>query len=144
MQPDPVRIDYAGPDASADRLSWGVAHFILSTGLALTFMFPVIGAGHGAAPVGLIMFLGEGDWHVPMGIAWTGIGCLVASSILRAQPTATYFGLGSLLLLLIAWGLFVANGAGYTFTFTLVTSLPFGVMYAAKLFELTRRLRKRV
>jgi hypothetical protein len=41
-----------------------------------TFANVWLAAGHGVAPVGLLLFLGEEDWHRPMAVGWSGIVAL--------------------------------------------------------------------
>ncbi len=41
----------------------------------------MIAAGHGVGPAGLLMFLGQGDWHTPMAVAWSGVAVLMALAL---------------------------------------------------------------
>ena len=107
-----------------------------SLGLVFSLAIVIIGAGHGAGPVGLLLVLGDFSawgWHLSLG--WSGVLLTVAALFFSRRTIHFGLGAGGLLCLAASWVLFFMTTE--TRGFTLVTSLPFLGGASWRLIQLT-------
>jgi hypothetical protein len=83
---------------------------MLDAAMVLAFSCIIIAAGHGAGPVGLLLFMGSAEaWGLPMTVAWLGIGLLATSVLMPFRwPYVIQAGVG-IICLFISWFLFVSR-----------------------------------
>lgn len=101
-----------------------------------TFAIALVAAGHGVAPIGLLLIFGLEKFLVPVVLGWLGIAALVLSAVLHSERAPVLALLGSLLAL-AAWALF--QGASDEPLAGMLGSLPFLVclgIYSAHLWRL--------
>jgi len=112
-------------------------------GVVLTFGVVLIGAGHGVAPIGLILFLGEAEeWVLPMTVGWSAIGLLALPALVpRLGLHVACVQLG-LVTLAVAWMLFLSVSEARAFS--LAFSLPFLGASIARVWFLTVETRRAV
>jgi hypothetical protein len=107
----------------------------LDAGVVLAFGCVLIGAGHGVAPIGLLMFLGSPQaWGLPMAVGWAGIGLLVASVLVPLRGHYLPLALGGLGTLVATWWLFITPTRDWWFS--LIFSVPFLALLAVRLLQL--------
>ena len=111
--------------SAPDRLS--VEQRILAGVAALGAVFSlaivIIGAGHGAGPVGLLLVLGSfSAWGWPLVFGWSGVLLTVTALFFPSRAAHVWLGISGLLCLVVSWTLFFL--ATEVRSFTLVTSLP--------------------
>ena len=107
-----------------------------SLGLIFSLAIVIIGAGHGAGPVGLLLVLGDFSawgWHLAFG--WSGVLLTLAALFFSRRIIHVGLGAGGLLCLAASWTLFFL--ATETRGFTLITSLPFLGSASWRLVQLT-------
>jgi len=123
---------------SLRRLMIGLA---FNLGVVLAFGIVLIGAGHGVAPIGLILFLGDAEeWVLPMIVGWVAIGLLVLPVLApRLGLHVALVQLG-LLALAAAWMLFLSVSEAWGFS--LAFSIPFLGAMIARLRFLTAEIRR--
>lgn len=110
-------------------------------GVVLAFGMVLIGAGHGVAPIGLILFLGDAEeWVLPMTVGWTAIGLLALAVLVpRLGLHVACVQLG-LLTLAAAWMLFLSLSEILPISF--LFSIPFLAAMVARLWFLTAEIRR--
>lgn len=90
--------------------------------LVVTFLASIVAAGHGVAPIGLLLVLGFGHWLPPITLAYAAIAVVVAGGWLGGRYSAGLLRLGSVLLM-VSWGFFQTRSDA--FLPSLPLSLPF-------------------
>jgi hypothetical protein len=128
MKPTPPILDYRGPperrSEQRKNLHWPSrsARAVNLIALLCAFAVPIIAAGHGAGPIGLLLFFGAWDaWGSPLNFGWLGIICLGASCFASGRLYLCVAA-ASLALLGISWVLFYE--ATESVGLTIATSLP--------------------
>jgi hypothetical protein len=104
--------------APGGAVGWGHA-----TLLVASFVITVVAAGHGVAPIGLILVFGWNiQWLIPVLLAWLGMGTVVFGRVRTDTVGRRLERLGGLVCL-GSWAWFVARSEAPAFT--LLSSIPF-------------------
>ncbi len=76
--------------------------------MLLGFCIPIMGAGHGIAPIGLLLVMGSFDaWGREMAVSWIVIAASLASWFGGGRTTRLTLRTLGLALLAVAFGLFI-------------------------------------
>jgi hypothetical protein len=112
----------------------------LAVALTFSLAIVVITAGHGAAPIGLLMYLADpsdlGGWGLPIICGWAGIAALASSCLSRRPKLHVPVRLISVAMLSVSWLLFSQHSD--VLSVTLVTSIPLSVVLCFDLLRLFR------
>ncbi len=96
---------------------------VRACGLAITYFAVVIAAGHGIAPIALVLVAGRAPkWVLPMAVGWLGLAGLVCSVALPARHQRTT-AIAAVALLSGSWLAFFALSQDKLGT--TATSVPF-------------------
>lgn len=107
-----------------------VVGLALAVCLVLGFSVVVIAAGHGGAPIGMLMVLGSlNAWGSPMALGWIAIVLFAVSFLVRSRAAHLATGATGAGLLTASWLYFASETKALDLM--LVTSIPFGVMMVA-------------
>lgn len=131
-------LDYAPKHRKRRRSSRGIGSGIA---VLLCYAIVLIGAGDGAAPVGLIMYWVAAQdtaaaWKMPAGLGWAGAAILAVSCLV--SPLRWHLGVRLASWLVLFVGLLMFMGQSEILIFTLVTCIPLAVAVccdAARLFR---------
>ena len=119
----------------------------IALALVATYSICLIVAGHGAVPLGWMLFVGGLDsWFVAGKVmGWIGIGLLLAAFGRWRRPTVRWaLQLAAALLLYASWfdiARRTDNESG-SFSSTLVFSIPFQIAFAVSTVLLVLRIRR--
>jgi hypothetical protein len=89
---------------------------LIDLGVVAAFGSIWLFGGHGAAPVALLMFLGQGDWYIPMTLGWSGVVALLALPLVLNRWcyfSVAVIGLGMLSASLV---IFISSSDGPAFS----------------------------
>jgi hypothetical protein len=101
---------------------WG--GFALDAGLVLAFGIVVIAAGHGAAPIGYLMFQGSiRAWCWPVVAGWAAIALLLPSEFVTRNGVHLVLTLTGLGLTVLSWWFFIRESEALTIS--VLSSIPF-------------------
>jgi hypothetical protein len=133
-------LDYAPRHRKRRRSSRGIGTAIA---VLLCYAIVLIGAGHGAAPVGLIMYWiaapeTAAAWKMPAGLGWAGAAMLALSCLVRPVRPHFWARLGAGLVLFMGWLMFI--GQSEVLVVTLVTSIPLAIAACCDAARLFRQL----
>ena len=120
----------------------------IALALIVSYMLCIIVAGHGIAPLGLLMFLGGLDsWFIAGKIiGWIGIACLLLATFRLPKKTIRQFVLQlvSAILLYASWfdiARRTDNESGSFFT-TFIFSIPFQITFLVAVVWLVSEIRQ--
>jgi hypothetical protein len=82
---------------------------VSAVALGVTFLTPIIGAGHGAAPIGLFLIFGESAWQYAMLLGWTAYLFTVAG-MLCTGALRLFIGILSLMAFAASFAIFLRDG----------------------------------
>lgn len=103
--------------------------------LVATFAIVLVAAGHGVAPIGMLLVIGNfSEWGFPMTLGWVGV-LLTFSALFSSQsPYHVRLAGCGLVGLAASWLLLLIASEGRIFTF--VTSIPFLAVSTIRGFQL--------
>ena len=108
---------------------------VVALALVGSFGVVIVAAGHGAGPIGLLLFLGSfSDWGLHLALGWTGVLSTLAALFCSPARFHVGFAASGLAVLAAAWVLFLTASEGPELT--LMTSIPFLVLSAVRGFQL--------
>jgi hypothetical protein len=87
----------------------------------VTFMLSIVAAGHGVAPVGLLLLVGWQAWLPQVLLGWLAVIVLGSSTLVRTTSRVGLAKFGSVLVFL-AWAFFQTQSEA--FVLTLLYSFP--------------------
>jgi hypothetical protein len=93
-----------------------------SLGLIVSFSMALIGAGHGVAPLGLLLVWGIGHWFEPVVLGWLAIIVLLTGALVSRWSSLPVLPIGAALLF-ADWCYFMSLTEGLPLV--LVLSAPF-------------------
>ena len=90
--------------------------------LIVAFGICIVGAGHGIAPIALILVYGWPAWAAPMTVGWTGVIALLLGWLRRHHGNLPIAHAGAVLTA-VSWSLFMVRCEAFAAAF--VFSLPY-------------------
>lgn len=112
-----------------------VAASLAAVILVASFAIVIVGAGHGAGPIGLLLVLGSfSAWGFHMTLGWGGVLLTLAALFCSQTRSHVRFAAWGLACIAASWALFF--GASEISGFTLVTSIPFLVFSLIRVIQL--------
>jgi hypothetical protein len=129
------------PKSVLVSLTWRECAIGLAFHAAVLVAFGVvlIGAGHGVAPIGLLLFLGHAEvWYPPMALGWLGIAILGIAALAPWRFVHASLSVLGLLALAASWILFISQSE--VIPITLALSLPFIGVCTARVLHLVTRV----
>jgi hypothetical protein len=117
-------------DVSKPKRLVGLA---IDAAVALAFGCVLIGAGHGAGPIGLVMLAGSPEaWGFPTTVGWVGIALLAISVSFPRRGLYLSLTLVGLAMVVASWWLFISPSS--SLEWSLVYSIPFLSVLAYRLY----------
>ena len=101
----------------------------------------MIAAGHGVGPVGLLMFLGQGDWHFPMAVGWCGGAVLLALPLVPNRWCYALVWLAGLSTLAASLAIFISRSERRAFS--ILTAYLFAAAVAVRVAYLFQQMDRR-
>jgi hypothetical protein len=95
----------------------------LGIGLLVAFSAVFLLGGHGAGPIGMLLFLGWRGWPLQMLVGWLAIALIISGLAVRDAKQGLELRQGGGVVLAIAWITFALQSE--YFGVTLLTSIPF-------------------
>lgn len=103
--------------------------------LLAVFGFTPLGAGHGVAPIGLLLVLGWEEFLVPIVLGWLGVATLTVSPWVATGPGRVLGLVGAFLLSLCVW---LVQQRADDALLAMLVSIPFGVCVLVHVVHLAR------